>query len=96
MSSETETAPVTEALLQLSSLYRLLDKRQENGLVARMKVQHKHACAHTNANAHTHKPMHVLKTVSFVNKHIKHILVNNNNIHNLEDPQKSIDLINIK
>ncbi|XP_040010464.1 leucyl-cystinyl aminopeptidase [Xiphias gladius] len=37
MSSETETAPVTEALLQLSSLYRLLDKRQENGLVARMK-----------------------------------------------------------
>uniref|UniRef100_A0A672I5E9 Aminopeptidase n=1 Tax=Salarias fasciatus TaxID=181472 RepID=A0A672I5E9_SALFA len=37
MSSETETAPVTEALLQLNSIYKLLDKRQESGLQARMK-----------------------------------------------------------
>ncbi|XP_036791919.1 leucyl-cystinyl aminopeptidase [Oncorhynchus mykiss] len=36
--SETETAPLTEALSQLSSVYRLLDKRQEQRLVARMKV----------------------------------------------------------
>ncbi|KAM6931008.1 leucyl-cystinyl aminopeptidase [Xenentodon cancila] len=38
MSSETETAPVTEALLQLNNIYRLLDKRQESDLVARMKA----------------------------------------------------------
>uniref|UniRef100_A0A4W6GA41 Leucyl/cystinyl aminopeptidase n=1 Tax=Lates calcarifer TaxID=8187 RepID=A0A4W6GA41_LATCA len=37
MSNETETSPVTEALLQLSNIYRLLDKRQEHGLVSRMK-----------------------------------------------------------
>ncbi|XP_044052711.1 leucyl-cystinyl aminopeptidase isoform X2 [Siniperca chuatsi] len=37
MSSETETSPVTEALLQLNDIYRLLDKRQEHSLVARMK-----------------------------------------------------------
>lgn len=37
MSNETETSPVTEALLQLNRIYRLLDKRQEQGLVARMK-----------------------------------------------------------
>ncbi|XP_047448028.1 leucyl-cystinyl aminopeptidase [Mugil cephalus] len=37
MSNETETAPVTEALLQLNTIYRLLDKRQESALVARMK-----------------------------------------------------------
>lgn len=36
MSNETETAPVTEALLQLNNIYRLLDKRQ-SGLEARMK-----------------------------------------------------------
>ncbi|XP_064793155.1 leucyl-cystinyl aminopeptidase-like [Oncorhynchus masou masou] len=36
--NETETAPLTEALSQLSSVYRLLDKRQEQRLVARMKV----------------------------------------------------------
>uniref|UniRef100_A0A674F2R4 Aminopeptidase n=1 Tax=Salmo trutta TaxID=8032 RepID=A0A674F2R4_SALTR len=36
--NETETAPLTEALSQLSSIYRLLDKRQERRLVARMKV----------------------------------------------------------
>ncbi|CAB1319877.1 unnamed protein product [Coregonus sp. 'balchen'] len=36
--NETETAPLTEALSQLSSVYRLLDKRQELGLVARMKA----------------------------------------------------------
>uniref|UniRef100_A0A665WV37 Aminopeptidase n=1 Tax=Echeneis naucrates TaxID=173247 RepID=A0A665WV37_ECHNA len=30
MSNETETSPVTEALLQLNRIYRLLDKRQEN------------------------------------------------------------------
>ncbi|CAN9513289.1 unnamed protein product [Ophioblennius macclurei] len=36
MSNETETAPVTEALLQLNHIYRLLDKRQESGLGARM------------------------------------------------------------
>ncbi|XP_028269982.1 leucyl-cystinyl aminopeptidase [Parambassis ranga] len=38
MLNETETAPVTEALLQLNRIYRLLDKRQELGLVARMKT----------------------------------------------------------
>nr|XP_046243201.1 leucyl-cystinyl aminopeptidase [Scatophagus argus] len=37
MSNETETPPVTEALLQLNNIYRLLDKRQEDSLVARMK-----------------------------------------------------------
>ncbi|XP_054905043.1 leucyl-cystinyl aminopeptidase isoform X2 [Poeciliopsis prolifica] len=37
MPAETETAPVTEALLQLNSIYRLLDKRQESDLVTRMK-----------------------------------------------------------
>ncbi|XP_035021402.1 leucyl-cystinyl aminopeptidase [Hippoglossus stenolepis] len=37
MSNETETTPVMEALLQLNSIYRLLDKRQEHGLAARMK-----------------------------------------------------------
>uniref|UniRef100_A0A4W5M483 Leucyl/cystinyl aminopeptidase n=1 Tax=Hucho hucho TaxID=62062 RepID=A0A4W5M483_9TELE len=36
--NETETAPLTEALSQLSSVYRLLDKRQELRLVARMKA----------------------------------------------------------
>uniref|UniRef100_A0A674F1T0 Leucyl/cystinyl aminopeptidase n=1 Tax=Salmo trutta TaxID=8032 RepID=A0A674F1T0_SALTR len=36
--NETETAPLTEALSQLSSIYRLLDKRQERRLVARMKA----------------------------------------------------------
>nr|XP_046206930.1 leucyl-cystinyl aminopeptidase-like isoform X2 [Oncorhynchus gorbuscha]XP_046206931.1 leucyl-cystinyl aminopeptidase-like isoform X2 [Oncorhynchus gorbuscha] len=36
--NETDTAPLTEALSQLSSVYRLLDKRQEQRLVARMKV----------------------------------------------------------
>lgn len=39
MVNETETSPVKEALLQLNTIYRLLDKRQEHGLVARMKVQ---------------------------------------------------------
>ena len=39
MTNETETTPVLEALLQLNNLYRLLDKRQEHTLVARMKVQ---------------------------------------------------------
>ncbi|XP_041855483.1 leucyl-cystinyl aminopeptidase [Melanotaenia boesemani] len=38
MCNETETSPVTEALLQLNNIYRLLDKRQESGLVARMKT----------------------------------------------------------
>ncbi|KAK2837345.1 hypothetical protein Q5P01_014557 [Channa striata] len=37
ISNETETAPVTEALLQLKSVLRLLDKRQEQDLVTRMK-----------------------------------------------------------
>ncbi|XP_019956595.2 leucyl-cystinyl aminopeptidase [Paralichthys olivaceus] len=37
MSNETETTPVMEALLQLESIHRLLDKRQEEALVARMK-----------------------------------------------------------
>lgn len=40
MVNETETSPVTEALLQLNKIYRLLVKRQEYRLVARMKVQH--------------------------------------------------------
>lgn len=37
ISNETETSPVTEALLQLNVIYQLLDKRQEHSLVARMK-----------------------------------------------------------
>ncbi|KAM9393713.1 leucyl-cystinyl aminopeptidase [Pholidichthys leucotaenia] len=37
ISNETETSPVTEALLQLSNIYRLLDKRQEFDLVSRLK-----------------------------------------------------------
>ncbi|KAF1389074.1 hypothetical protein PFLUV_G00069690 [Perca fluviatilis] len=37
MSNETESSPVTEALLQLNVIYRLLDKRQEDSLVSRMK-----------------------------------------------------------
>ncbi|XP_041643410.1 leucyl-cystinyl aminopeptidase [Cheilinus undulatus] len=36
MPNETETAPVTEALLQLNNIYRLLEKRQDHRLVARM------------------------------------------------------------
>lgn len=39
MFNETETCPVTEALLQLNKIYRLLDKRQYHTLVSRMKVQ---------------------------------------------------------
>lgn len=42
LTNETETSPVTEALLQLRKLYRLLEKRQENRLVSRMKVQPEH------------------------------------------------------
>lgn len=42
LTNETETSPVTEALLQLKQLYRLLEKRQENRLVSRMKVQPEH------------------------------------------------------
>uniref|UniRef100_A0A1A8GQJ2 Aminopeptidase n=1 Tax=Nothobranchius korthausae TaxID=1143690 RepID=A0A1A8GQJ2_9TELE len=38
VSNETETSPVTEALLQLNSIHRLLDKRQEFDLAARMKA----------------------------------------------------------
>uniref|UniRef100_A0A3Q4BRR7 Aminopeptidase n=1 Tax=Mola mola TaxID=94237 RepID=A0A3Q4BRR7_MOLML len=37
MSKETETSPVTEALLQLNNIYQLLDKRQEHSVVGRMK-----------------------------------------------------------
>ncbi|CAK6970538.1 leucyl-cystinyl aminopeptidase isoform X2 [Scomber scombrus] len=37
VSNEIETSPVTEALLQLNRIYRLLDKRQEQDLVARMR-----------------------------------------------------------
>ncbi|XP_065821852.1 leucyl-cystinyl aminopeptidase [Labrus bergylta] len=37
ISNETDTSPVTEALLQLSNIYQLLCKRQEHSLVARMK-----------------------------------------------------------
>lgn len=36
--NETQTAPLTEALTQLSAVHRLLDKRQEQGLVSRMKA----------------------------------------------------------
>uniref|UniRef100_A0A672ZX76 Aminopeptidase n=1 Tax=Sphaeramia orbicularis TaxID=375764 RepID=A0A672ZX76_9TELE len=39
MTNETETPPVTEALLQLNNIYRLLDKRQETDFVSRMKVR---------------------------------------------------------
>ncbi|XP_062307429.1 leucyl-cystinyl aminopeptidase [Osmerus eperlanus] len=35
--NETETAPVLEGLSQLSTVYHLLDKRQEQGLASRMK-----------------------------------------------------------
>lgn len=42
LTNETETSPVMEALLQLTHIYRLLDKRQEFGLVSRMKVQPAH------------------------------------------------------
>lgn len=38
LTNETETTPVTEALLQLNSIYRLLDKRHEHELGARLKV----------------------------------------------------------
>uniref|UniRef100_A0A1A8S412 Leucyl/cystinyl aminopeptidase n=1 Tax=Nothobranchius rachovii TaxID=451742 RepID=A0A1A8S412_9TELE len=38
VSNETETSPVTEALLQLNSIHGLLDKRQEFDLAARMKA----------------------------------------------------------
>lgn len=38
VTNETHTAPLTEALSQLTSVYRLLDKRQEQGLAARMRV----------------------------------------------------------
>uniref|UniRef100_A0A8C5DCY5 Leucyl-cystinyl aminopeptidase-like n=1 Tax=Gouania willdenowi TaxID=441366 RepID=A0A8C5DCY5_GOUWI len=38
VSQETETSPVMEALFQLNTIYRLLDKRQESGLAARMKT----------------------------------------------------------
>lgn len=39
ITNETETCPVTEALLQLNQIYRLLDKRQYRDLVSRMKVE---------------------------------------------------------
>ncbi|XP_029295882.1 LOW QUALITY PROTEIN: leucyl-cystinyl aminopeptidase [Cottoperca gobio] len=42
MTNETETTPVTEALLQLNVIYRLLDKRQEHSLAARMKTYIRH------------------------------------------------------
>lgn len=35
---ETEAAPLTEALTQLGSIYRLLEKRSDLNLVSRMKV----------------------------------------------------------
>uniref|UniRef100_A0A8C6T7X5 Aminopeptidase n=1 Tax=Neogobius melanostomus TaxID=47308 RepID=A0A8C6T7X5_9GOBI len=38
LSNETETTPITEALLQLNTVYRLLDKRHEPELGARLKV----------------------------------------------------------
>ncbi|XP_060740091.1 leucyl-cystinyl aminopeptidase [Tachysurus vachellii] len=38
LKNETETAPVTEALTQLGSIYRLLEKRSDLNLVARMKT----------------------------------------------------------
>lgn len=38
MSRETETSPVTEALLQLNGIYRLLEKRQEHLILPRMKT----------------------------------------------------------
>ncbi|XP_034073083.1 leucyl-cystinyl aminopeptidase [Gymnodraco acuticeps] len=38
VSNETETSPVTEALLQLNVIYRQLDKRQAHSVVARMKI----------------------------------------------------------
>lgn len=37
--NETSTPPVTEALLQLNHIYRLLDKRGLLQLTARMKVR---------------------------------------------------------
>lgn len=38
LSNETETTPVKEALLQLNTIYGLLDKRHEHELVARLKM----------------------------------------------------------
>ncbi|KAM9810926.1 leucyl-cystinyl aminopeptidase [Neosynchiropus ocellatus] len=38
MSNESESSPVTEALLQLNRILQLLDKRQEQRLVGRMKA----------------------------------------------------------
>lgn len=38
LTNETETTPVTEALLQLNTIYTLLDKRHEHELTARLKV----------------------------------------------------------
>uniref|UniRef100_A0AAX7UJP9 Aminopeptidase n=1 Tax=Astatotilapia calliptera TaxID=8154 RepID=A0AAX7UJP9_ASTCA len=35
--TDTETSPVTEALLQLNNIYRQLEKRQESNLASRMK-----------------------------------------------------------
>lgn len=37
MSNETESTPVTEALLQLNTIHRLLDKRHEHEIGARLK-----------------------------------------------------------
>uniref|UniRef100_A0A3Q4GET6 Leucyl/cystinyl aminopeptidase n=1 Tax=Neolamprologus brichardi TaxID=32507 RepID=A0A3Q4GET6_NEOBR len=37
VSADTETSPVTEALLQLNNIYRQLEKRQESNLASRMK-----------------------------------------------------------
>lgn len=40
MANETETAPLTEALGQLTHILRMLEKRQDLFLVGRMKVSH--------------------------------------------------------
>lgn len=42
VSADTETSPVTEALLQLNNIYRQLEKRQESNLASRMKVLNSH------------------------------------------------------
>uniref|UniRef100_A0A6Q2Z5N0 Aminopeptidase n=1 Tax=Esox lucius TaxID=8010 RepID=A0A6Q2Z5N0_ESOLU len=52
LTKETETAPLKEALSQLSSVYRLLDKRPDPYLVSRMKVWTRHT--HTDTSP-THR-----------------------------------------
>lgn len=62
MVNETETSPVKEALLQLNTIYRLLDKRQEHGLVARMKVRLSTAAEQSSARSRCVAWFHLTRT----------------------------------